>query len=166
MSTVTEAALTEALRSVRDPQTGVLCRCRPDYWRHDGIIVDLKTARDASRDGFSKSIDGWRYDVQAAYYIDGIARARAAGGIDMPAPRAFVFIAAEKAAPYGVAVYNIDAQSIAIGRREYREDLDIYAECSATGEWPGYGDKIQSISLPEWRLRQEEFSIEQEVYAA
>lgn len=151
----------------RDPQTSVLCRCRPDYWRHDGIVVDLKTARDASPDGFRKSILGWRYHVQAAYYLDGITRARAADGVDMPAPRSFVFIAVEKAAPYGVAVYNIDTQSIDIGRREYREDLDIYAECKGSGIWPGYGDKIQSISLPEWRLRQDEFeNAEQGVYAA
>lgn len=151
----------------RDPETGVLCRCRPDWWRHDGTIVDLKTARDASPSGFPGSILSWRYHVQAAFYLDGIERAKAAGGVDMPAPKAFVFVAVEKVAPYAVAVYHLDVQqSVAIGRREYREDLDTYAECARSGIWPGYGDKIQSISLPEWRLRQEEFSIEQEVYAA
>lgn len=150
----------------RDPETKVLCRCRPDFWRHDGVIVDLKTARDASPEGFPKSLLSWRYHVQAAFYLDGIKRARAAGGVDMPEPKAFVFVAVEKVAPYAVAVYHLDAQSVGIGRREYREDLAIYAECRRTGIWPGYGDKIQSVSLPEWRLRQEEFSIEQEVYAA
>lgn len=151
----------------RDPEAGVLCRCRPDYWRHDGTIVDLKTARDASPSGFSGSINSWRYYAQAAYYLDGITQARAAGGVDMTAPRAFVFVAVEKVAPFAVAVYHLDAQSVGIGRREYREDLAMYAECLRTDVWPGYGDKIQSISLPEWRLRQEEFeNAEQEVYAA
>ena len=151
----------------RDPETGVLCRCRPDFWRHDGIVVDLKTARDAGPEGFSRSILGWRYHAQAAFYLDGITRARAAGGIDMPAPRAFVFVGVEKTAPYAVGVYTLDTQSIAIGRREYREDLDTYAECMGSGVWPGYGDKIQPISLPEWRLRQDDYAnAEQEVYAA
>lgn len=150
----------------RDPETGVLCRCRPDFWRHDGTIVDLKTARDASPDGFSSSINSWRYYAQAAFYLDGITAARVAGGVDMPAPRAFVFVAVEKVAPYAVAVYHLDAQSVGIGRREYREDLATYAECLGSNVWPGYGDKIQSISLPEWRLRQDEFNTEQEVYAA
>lgn len=150
-----------------DTETGVLCRCRPDFWRHDGTIVDLKTARDASPAGFPGSILSWRYHVQAAFYLDGIARARAAGGVDMPAPKAFVFVAVEKVAPYAVAVYHLDAQqSLAIGRREYREDIGTYAECARSGVWPGYGDKIQSISLPEWRLRQEDYATDQEVYAA
>lgn len=150
----------------RDKKTGALCRCRPDWWRHDGIVIDLKTARDASPEGFSKSIQGWRYHVQAAFYLDGIAHARAAGGVDMPAPRAFVFIGVEKTAPYAVGVYTLDAQSLEIGRREYREDLATYAECRGADVWPGYGDKIQSISLPEWRLRQDELNTDQEVYAA
>lgn len=150
----------------RDQETGSLCRCRPDWWRHDGIVVDLKTARDASPEGFSKSILGWRYHVQAAYYLDGIKSARAARGVKMPAPKAFVFVAVEKAAPYAVGVYTLDAQSVEIGRREYREDLAAYAQCRNSDVWPGYGDKIQSISLPEWRLRQDEYATDQEVYAA
>lgn len=150
----------------RDKETAVLCRCRPDFWRHDGTIVDLKTARDASPEGFSSSINSWRYYAQAAFYLDGITAARAAGGVDVPAPRAFVFVAVEKVAPFAVAVYHLDAQSVGIGRREYREDLTTYAQCLSSDVWPGYGDKIQSISLPEWRLRQDEYATDQEVYAA
>lgn len=55
------AGIAELSAYWRDQETGVLCRCRPDFWRHDGTIVDLKTARDASPDGFSRSIDSWRY---------------------------------------------------------------------------------------------------------
>lgn len=151
-----------------DPETGVLCRCRPDWWRHDGLIVDLKTARDASDDGFSKSISGWRYHVQDPFYSDGIKHAieQTEEPVDMPVPRAFVFVAVEKTAPYAVSVYAIDPASREIGRREYREDLARYSECLNTDSWPGYGDKIRSIGLPEWRLRQEEFEQEEGVYAA
>ena len=40
----------EAEKSVywNDPTTGVLCRCRPDWWREDDVLVDLKTTDDAS----------------------------------------------------------------------------------------------------------------------
>lgn len=146
----------------RDPETGVLCRCRPDFYRTDGVVVDLKTSVDASPEGFSSSINSWRYHVQAAYYLDGIRAAIAAGASDLAVPKAFVFVAVEKTAPYAVGVYLIDAESIDIGRREYRADLDRYSECVASNSWPGYGDMIQSIGLPEWRLRREEFNNETE----
>lgn len=146
----------------RDQDTDALCRCRPDWWRHDGVIVDLKTARDASPAGFPKSLNDWRYHVQAAFYLDGIAAAREQSNapVYMPEPRAFVFVAVEKTPPYAVGVYYIDAEAVAIGRREYRADLDRYAECQGANEWPAYSDRIEPVSLPEWRLRREEIESE------
>lgn len=145
-----------------DPETGVECRCRPDWWRHDGIIVDLKTCLDASPEGFQKSIFSWRYHVQHAFYMDGIKAALEQGGGEMPAPKAFVFVAVEKTAPYAVGVYALDAESVAIGRRDYREDLATFAECQRTGEWPAYSNKIQSISLPDWVMRREFYEQQEE----
>lgn len=136
----------EAEKSVywNDAITGVLCRCRPDWWRDDNVIVDLKTTEDASPEGFAKSMANYRYDVQAAYYLDGVQQATG------KRPKAFVFIAVEKKTPYGVGVYVLDSDSLELGRAQYQHDLRIYAECVRTGEWPGYGDKIQTISLPAW----------------
>lgn len=136
----------EAEKSVYwiDATTGVLCRCRPDWWRDDNVIVDLKTTEDASPEGFAKSIANWRYDVQAAYYLDGVQQATG------KRPKAFVFIAVEKKPPYGVGVYVLDSESLDLGRAQYQHDLRVYAECVRSGEWPGYGDKIQTISLPGW----------------
>ena len=140
-----------------DPDTGELCRCRPDFWRADGIIVDVKTTDDASPEGFAKSIANWRYHVQHPYYLDGISHALAQMGkptFQHPASaKAFVFLAVEKKAPYAVAVYMLDAASVQAGREEYRSDLDMYAHCIASGAWPGYGDKVQQIALPDWKLR-------------
>lgn len=127
-----------------DEHTGELCRCRPDFWREDDIVVDVKTTDDASPDGFAKSIANWRYDVQDPFYRDGI---KAATGRDL---RAFVFLAVEKKAPHAVGVYVLDQESIELGRLQYRADLNRYAECRQTNTWPGYGDKIQTISLPKW----------------
>lgn len=136
----------EAEKSVywKDPTTGVLCRCRPDWWRDDWIIPDLKTTDDASPEGFAKSMANWRYDVQAAFYIDGI---EAATG---KRPKAFIFIAVEKKPPYAVGVYKLDSESEELGRLQYQHDLRVYAECLANDNWPGYGDKIQTINMPAW----------------
>lgn len=136
----------EAEKSVYwiDKETGVLCRCRPDWWRDDNILVDLKTTEDASPEGFARSIAKFRYDVQDAFYTDGV---KAATG---KKPKAFVFIAVEKKPPYGVGVYVLDSESREIGRLQYQRDLQVFAECERTGEWPGYGDQIQTITLPAW----------------
>ncbi len=146
-----------------DEETGVLCRCRPDLWVSD-IILDLKTTEDARPSVFERSVEKFRYYVQAAFYMDGIAAAEKQGGLPegLQVPKHFLFGALEKKAPYLNGVYMLDAEAVEIGRREYREDLNTYAHCLSTGEWPGYGDQIQSISLPEWRLRQEHFLNEEE----
>lgn len=145
----------------KDPETGALCRCRPDFWRTDGVLVDLKTTDDASPDGFAMSVQKFRYHVQASFYLDGCRQAIEHGGEDLPikpgAPTAFVFIAVEKKPPHAVAVYALDFDSLEIGREEYQRDLQTYAECTAADSWPAYGDQIQRLGLPEWRLRREEF---------
>lgn len=150
--------------------------------RGKNMVVDLKTTDDASKDGFSRSIANWRYDVQHPFYLDGLQAAiRQSGGVIPDAavagaaelsaywidaetgvlcrcrpdfwrgsPDNFVFIAVEKKAPYAVGVYVLDAESVDLGRAQYRADLNRYAECLRTDNWPGYGDKIQTISVPGW----------------
>lgn len=151
-----------AERSVywRDPVTGLLCRCRPDFWREDGILVDVKTTEDASAEAFARSIAGWRYHVQHPFYLDGINTMRDQARVDVAQAKAFVFLAVEKSArvvngvALGVAVYVLDNESVELGRVEARQDLERIAECKRTGVWPGYGDKIQPLSLPRWKLAQ------------
>ena len=43
----------------RDAETGIDCKCRPDFIADCGALVDLKTTRDASPEGFGKEV--WRY---------------------------------------------------------------------------------------------------------
>lgn len=128
-----------------DPETGVLCKCRPDWWRRDNIVVDLKSALDASPDTFTRTIAQRRYHVQHAFYSDGI---RAAGH----EVKGFVFVSVEKEAPFEVGVYNLDGESVELGRTEYREDLQRYRLCAESNQWPGYCEKITKIGLPAWRL--------------
>lgn len=141
-----------------DPKTGELCRCRPDFWRNDGVLVDLKTTEDASPEGFARSIANWRYHVQHPFYMDGVAHAIEQAKLDLPMPRAFVFLAVEKTAcvvnglSKGVAVYVLDEGSVNMGRALYRRDLDVYARCASTNQWPGYGDKIVEIAVPSWEF--------------
>jgi exodeoxyribonuclease VIII len=123
---------------------GIACRCRPDAVTERGVIVDLKTTRDASPDGFAKSIHQYRYHVQAAFYSDGY---KAAFG---EPPRGFVFIAVETEPPYLVAVYVASETMTSRGRIDYQTDLDTFRRCSDANEWPGYSDAPLTIDLPKW----------------
>ena len=152
-----------------DPITGErigseLCRVRPDYWRHDGILVDLKSTADASKEEFARSIHDWRYHVQHPFYLRGARKALAVATEEFRSkfkpPKAFAFVAVEQSAcvvdgvAKGVGVYTLDADSVEVGRRQYREDLANYAKCQASGVFPGYSERgeVETISLPAWAL--------------
>lgn len=129
-----------------DAETGVLCKCRPD-WLNMPLVVDLKSTEDASAEGFAKSAWNYRYWVQAAWYMDGIEQAVG------ERPDAFVFGAFEKAAPYACAFYFADDAMIQFGRAEYRRLLRIYADCLSADRWPGYTTDVTPLGVPGWALK-------------
>jgi hypothetical protein len=128
-----------------DESTGTLCKCRTDYRRNDGILVDVKTTRDASPKEFQRSILNFHYHTQAAMYLDGVS---ACTGQTYDT---FIFIVVESSAPYAVAVYELDQSAIERGREKYRELLDTYAAYQrGEVQWCGYPLEIQTITLPAW----------------
>ena len=132
-----------------DEQSGELCRCRPDFYRADlGIVVDLKSTEDASPKEFARSIANYRYHMQSAFYQDGV---EAATGDFI---KGFVFVAVEKKPPYAVAVYQLDMQGVEAGRVEYKRLLLDLADCKAAKKFPGYSDRIETISMPAWSIKE------------
>ncbi len=139
-----------------DKDTGILCRCRPD-WRAPKrrIIKDLKTCRDASKDGFARAIVNLGYDVQAGHYLDGANAIDGAGSYD-----AWLFVAVEKEPPYPCAVYVADEAMLAHGRAIRSRVMRQLRQCIETGDFPAYGTEAQTISLPTWALTSaEDFSL-------
>lgn len=143
-----------------DDETGELVRVRPDFWRMDGIVVDLKSTEDASPEGFRKSIAKFGYDVQHPMYLSVLRAALTQAGVlglpDLPYPtsaKKFVFVACEKRPPYAVGVYALDRESQELGYAKYRGALKTYAACVANDNWPAYSDKVEMISLPEWHKK-------------
>ncbi|AHF03419.1 exonuclease VIII [Marichromatium purpuratum 984] len=125
---------------------GVSCKARAD-WVCGGhqVIVDLKTAADASEQGFRRAVGQWRYHMQAAHYIDA-ARATGLG------ERTFVFIVVESEPPHGVALYQLGERELHAGGVRIRRAMDAYRECVDTGSWPGYPTEISPIELAPWAL--------------
>ncbi|CUJ51834.1 PD-(D/E)XK nuclease-like domain-containing protein [Achromobacter xylosoxidans] len=131
-----------------DPDTGVLCRCRPDWVHPAGesgvVLLDVKTFSDASPAEFARQIARKRYHVQDAFYSDGFGRA---AGVDV---LGFVFVAVETEWPFAASAVMLDEPGRDVGRVQYRRDLDTYARCLAANDWPGYGAAIHQVSLPAW----------------
>jgi len=137
-----------------DDETGVLCKCRPDFVQDCGeagvILIDAKTCGSAHPNEFSRMIANHRYHVQAAYYSDGFQKASGRRVLG------FVFAAVEMDYPHEASATQLDDESIDQGRIDYRRNLDTYAECLASGVWPGYGDCVHLARLPSWAFDNEE----------
>lgn len=124
-----------------DPETGILCRCRPDkiipefHW-----IMDVKTTADIQR--FKTAYYDYRYHVQDAFYSDGY---HAQFG-EQPT---FVFLVASTTAEcgrYPVEIFMMGEDAKLAGQQEYRRNLQTLAECLNNDEWPA----IKTLALPRW----------------
>jgi exodeoxyribonuclease VIII len=136
----------------KDPETGILVRCRFDRLLDRGFSPDLKTTTDASPRGFSNAIAKYGYAFQAAFYMDVYYWATG------QRLEGFGFIACESKAPHNVMCYRLDDESIDIGRGQYRAALNTYANCLETGVYEGYdgASEEQVIGLPHWMLDQQD----------
>lgn len=134
-----------------DPETGIRCRCRPD-WMHETpagwIVLDLKTGP-AEPWAFGTQVGRMTYDVQDAFYSDGIEIATGKPVI------AFVFGVVETSEPFLSMCGMIDDAGRESGRRKVRKALRQFARCREKNEWPGY-EGVQVLSLPNYALETQE----------
>lgn len=130
-----------------DPETGELCKCRPDWTNPAGegvILVDGKSCPDASPTGFARTAWNMGYIHTAAWYIDGF---QAATGLPV---YGYVFAAVEHDWPHIAKGWMVPDDVLDAARRENRRILNLYAECRRTNTWPGYSAGISLINLPKW----------------
>lgn len=126
---------------------GIGVKCRPDIFRDDQILVDLKTTDNASFENFTKSIANYRYHVQAAWYLNIVTLVT---GIHYDT---FIFAVVEKTPPYGVALYDLSKESIDAGRELYKKDLEKYKRYLELKTITCYEETIQNIELPAWAMK-------------
>jgi hypothetical protein len=129
----------------RDPPTQVMLSGKIDLL-HPDLIVDFKTANDASPTVWPKHSYQYGYHMQDAWYRDLIALA----GFPV---EDVLFLVQEKTAPYLVSIIRHDPEFVALGRKENRAAIDLWAQCQEAEEWPGYPDFPVSVSAPFWTLR-------------
>lgn len=145
-----------------DPDTGRLCKNRPDFYRQDrGITFDLKKSRGMLTDKeIDRDILEFGMDCQAA-----MARA---GCLENGLPwnaHVLVFVSETQQidGTYPVRVIELHPDYILLGEARYMRQIRQLVECEDSGEWPGAGDEIDTPAPSKWtyRIMEEEKHIEE-----
>lgn len=143
---LTARGINERSFTFTDEGSGVPCRVRFD--RLAGLAVcDLKTIDRLDDSSFAKAVVDYRYDLQAAHYLEGLRTIT--GEL-----YTFVFIVVETQSPFRCRTYQFlsgDLQA-ADDRRAYL--LDQYAKRIESGDWSDPNEnELQTIELPSWFKR-------------
>jgi exodeoxyribonuclease VIII len=128
---------------------GEPCKCRVDAFSMSGLLLDIKTTTSAAPRAFARSVVDYGYLLQMAFYRAVMIR----NGIPLGKT---VIIAVEKAAPFGVAVYEVSESDIDFAFRAVPSLVARYALCQRSGFWYGYPSDPQPLRMPEWYYTKEQ----------
>lgn len=123
---------------------GVESKCRIDALSEtEGVLLDVKTTISASPRAFARAVVDFGYLSQMAFYR-AVLRCH---GIDV---RNVVLVAVEKARPFAVALYEIDAADLDAVVPDVERAAETFGICHRTGIWPGYAQEIRRLAMPAW----------------
>lgn len=131
------------------PEYGIRLRGRFDKCLDAGsVLVDYKTAADASPDGFAKATHEFGYLLQAAHYLF------LCGLLGLEEVKTFAWIVQEKEAPFATAVYTFGPGHEKWDEVQYALDL-IYrraARILKSGDFSETGMPAEAVkvTLPPW----------------
>jgi len=118
-------------------------KCRPDMVIDDHWI-DVKTARDATKEGFVRAAADGGFHRRAAYYLD-IARQH---GLN---PR-YWFAVVDKRPPYDVGVYELSRENVLLGDTQWRWAYGRLVAYNSADAPEGYSRGLRIIDLPDWAM--------------
>lgn len=125
-------------------ENGVACRGMFDKIIGNKTVVDIKTTQNALPWAFRSTLGEYRFDLQAAHYLEGTG-----------AEFCF-FIVVETSAPWRVRTYQLTARSLAFAQSQRRRLLDEYKSRIVSGDWSESGEgEVLEVDTPEY-LRGEE----------
>lgn len=125
------------------------CKGRCDYFQesHDlgkNILVELKTALDASPHGFAREVLNRGYDFQASWYREGFQAERV------------IFVVVEKTFPYAIGVYDM-AEWLPHGDKQIALAFDKLEKLEENnGISYGYTETLEMLQVPSWIAAQGE----------
>ena len=145
-------------RSMDPDETGErfkqMAKVRPDALSvAHPVIIDLKTAVDASLTGFTRAVMRHYYHLSAAMYLEGVNQCRSLLEYTRHlAYTKFVFVVVENEPPHLTAVYELSPEFLEIGKHLYRRAMRTLKD-APDGEWPGFPDEIRVLEPPSWASR-------------
>lgn len=143
--------IAEASIFYTDVETGINCRIRPDFHIPpcnnfpNGLIVDLKTTDNASTIQLAKTIYNFGYHISAVMYQDGFMQ-----HYQTNEPPPFIWLVAEREAPFVVVSYAPDEQTLFKGHDKKSLALTTLANCLKNNHFPAYANEILTINLPKY----------------
>jgi hypothetical protein len=142
-----------------DPETGLRIKFRPDRLiRRARMLVDLKTAADASEREFARASAGRGYHRKMALYRRGL---RVLGWECTSS----AICAPESSHPYVVGCYLLDEAQLERAERDVVRLLHHYKACQSDNTWPGYGDEFRTLYFPDWAFDSEAPATDMEIAA-
>lgn len=115
-----------------DDETGLWLKSRPDVIPLDSLMFsDFKTSAEATDEAVRRTLDEYRYDMQAdlaSVCLEHAADVRF---------EAFGFIFGAKKPPHAVNVIELDPADLEEAAKDNRTALRTVAQCLDTGKWPG-----------------------------
>ena len=111
----------------------------------DRICIDLKIMLSAHPYAFQSSVKKFRYDIQAAWYLDGL---KIITGDDYD----FLFVVCEKSNPFNVQTYRLSDKTLAKAREDIGLIIQKYNEFKGANDHQktrlsGYYDGIQTLDI-------------------
>jgi hypothetical protein len=123
---------------------GYQCKARFDFRNEkQKIIFDLKTSQSSDpihRFGFKKFAQNFRYDIQAAHYLDA---AKSCTGDEYR----FLIIAVENDHPHTLSVCEFDVQTIEEARRNIAQIKEEITYRKSNGIWDSWDPRIHTIGF-------------------
>lgn len=132
-----------------EPETGVLCKSKEDILLpKQRIIVDLKSI--ASLKKIPWEAKDRRHHVKAAFALDGMGEAMRQSGVDygFKSPDKFCLAYQEKTAPFRVRRKVLGPNSLVLGEKLYREDLNTYVSRIRLEDWRDMDKMFEEMEIP------------------
>jgi hypothetical protein len=119
-------------------------RVRPDWTNYD-FILDYKTSDSANPEDFGRKAISLGYDVQEALYLRGYE-----AHYHPCRPLSFIFMVQEVKKPYLCSFISLSPEFKDMGRKKVNQGISLWKHCMATGNWPGYPNRVCHIEAPAW----------------
>ena len=138
----------EEFENSRGEKVVLKFKCRPDWWRDDDIIVDLKTAHDVRPFKFKYHARDFAYDMSVALTCRGFK------ALHGKKPENNLFLLDQNKEPKIVQWYETfrkgeDSFESVLERGNYRLDMAIekLIECQTTNKWEKYAEGITPLDV-------------------